>query len=375
MNRRPSRRPQAVLAAVVAVMLLAGGLAAALGPGKTATSSGDVVLSAPPTATPSAAPGSATAIAEASPVPAPTGTPVPAAAATPTTAPVTTATATSPATPTATPVATPQPRPALLVELRPQAVGTGDTLLVTVSAPGASELTLDILDARHTLRREGEWFWGLVGVPLDTPTGSATLLVHARDAAGATLETASATFEVLAVERPVDYLVLTGEQAAVLTPEAAARESALRTEQFTEFDAARRWAGLFLVPVAGITTTEFGQGRSYNGGPVGGFHTGMDIAAAEGTPLVASGSGRVAWVGEMPIRGLSVVLDHGGGVKSGYHHLRAATVAPGELVGAGGQIGLLGSTGLATGPHLHWEVTVWGVNVDPVTWTVRDFTP
>ena len=76
----------------------------------------------------------------------------------------------------------------------------------------------------------------------------------------------------------------------------------------------------------------------------------------------------------MPIRGNSVIIDHGGGVKTGYHHLRAILVEVGQEVVAGTVVGEMGSTGLSTGPHLHWELTIYGVNVDPKTWTRVDFT-
>jgi murein DD-endopeptidase MepM/ murein hydrolase activator NlpD len=75
----------------------------------------------------------------------------------------------------------------------------------------------------------------------------------------------------------------------------------------------------------------------------------------------------------MPIRGNSVIVDHGGGVKTGYHHLLDTSVVVGQQVEAGALLGHVGSTGFSTGPHLHWELTIFGVNVDPETWTTRVF--
>ena len=77
----------------------------------------------------------------------------------------------------------------------------------------------------------------------------------------------------------------------------------------------------------------------------------------------------------MPIRGNSVLLDHGAGVVTGYHHLLEIDVRPGQIVDAGDVIAKMGSTGFSTGPHLHWEMTIYGVNVDPMTWTKRAFLP
>ncbi|HJM89518.1 MAG TPA: M23 family metallopeptidase [Dehalococcoidia bacterium] len=276
------------------------------------------------------------------------------------------------ATETPTPSATPQP---LLIDLRPPTVGQGETMLVWVHAPGAFNVALDFRGEIYNLVPEGEVFWGVVGAPLDAALGADELTVTATSSSGDLIETQNAPFEVIHVERPVDYITLTDEVASVLTPEAAEQERQLRERIFTEFDRGRRWSTYFRFPTEGPMSSEFGQGRSYNGGPVGGFHTGTDIAAPEGTPILAAGPARVDWVGEMPVRGISVVLDHGAGVKTGYHHLSAAFVAVDEIVEAGQLIGEVGSTGLSTGPHLHWELTVWGVNVSPVSWTLKDFTP
>jgi murein DD-endopeptidase MepM/ murein hydrolase activator NlpD len=173
----------------------------------------------------------------------------------------------------------------------------------------------------------------------------------------------------------VDYLQLTPDEAAITTPDAAAQEGAIRGLQFAQFDALPRWTELFLRPVDGEITTYFGQGRSINGGPVGAFHTGVDLANDEGTPVQVAAPGRVAWIGPMPIRGNSVIVDHGAGAKTGYHHLSAIQAAVGQEVERGDVVGLVGMTGLATGPHLHWELTLWGINVDPMTWLTTSFGP
>jgi murein DD-endopeptidase MepM/ murein hydrolase activator NlpD len=224
-------------------------------------------------------------------------------------------------------------------------------------------------------RNTGE-FWLVVGVPLDAPTGPEGVRSSTRDVAGNAILSSDSSFQVVSVERPVDYLALTDDEAAVTTPEAYAQEAALRGLQFAQFDTgAPRWTELFLRPVDGEITTYFGQGRSINGGPVGAFHTGVDLANDEGTPVQATAPGRVAWTGAMPIRGNSVIVDHGGGAKTGYHHLSAVQVDVGQQLERGATVGLVGHTGLATGPHLHWELTLWGVNVDPMTWLTTSFGP
>lgn len=286
--------------------------------------------------------------------------------------------ATTAPTPTPTPAATATlatPRPAPRIAVDPPAVGRGETLLVRLR--GASGGTVTLGGTVYPLVRAGDGAWAVAGIPLDAALGPATLSVVARDAAGATLGEASAAYTVVTVERPIDYLTLTDEEAAVVTPDAPAREERLRAQQFAAFDAVPRWGGLFRHPLDGTieVTALFGSGRSTNGGPVGNFHSGEDLAADEGAPVLAAAAGRVAWAGAMPIRGHSVIVDHGAGVMTGYHHLSAIAVQPGQAVAAGTPLGAVGATGLATGPHLHWELTIYGVNVDPETWTTRAFEP
>ena len=101
--------------------------------------------------------------------------------------------------------------------------------------------------------------------------------------------------------------------------------------------------------------------------PGGHFHSGIDLAAPAGTPVLAPGAG-VARVGEGGPCGIHVVIRHGGGIETLYCHLLQAAVADGQQVGAWQLIGNVGSSGLSTGPHLHFEVHSDGRPVDPATW-------
>src|SRR6476661_5828359 len=101
-------------------------------------------------------------------------------------------------------------------------------------------------------------------------------------------------------------------------------------------------------------------------GPRGnGWHAGLDFPASAGTPVAAAGGGRVVFAGWDDGFGLTVVVAHTLGVHSRYAHLSRAAVSAGEAVATGALIGRVGATGRATGPHLHFEVTVRGANVDP----------
>jgi peptidoglycan hydrolase-like protein with peptidoglycan-binding domain len=97
------------------------------------------------------------------------------------------------------------------------------------------------------------------------------------------------------------------------------------------------------------------------------FHAGVDILAWAGTPVTAAAAGRVAWSGWRDGWGLLVVIAHADGVRTFYAHLSEADVLVGQQVAAGAHVGLVGATGDATGPHLHFEVRVRSAAVDPLT--------
>jgi len=123
----------------------------------------------------------------------------------------------------------------------------------------------------------------------------------------------------------------------------------------------------FSWPVNGPITSPFG----YRNDPVLGgnrLHAGVDIAASQGTPIKAAGDGVVKMAGVNGGYGNWTLIDHGGGLATGYGHQSRIAVSIGQHVSTGEVIGYVGSTGASTGPHLHWEVRVNGSPVDPMGW-------
>ncbi len=137
-------------------------------------------------------------------------------------------------------------------------------------------------------------------------------------------------------------------------------------------DRARYWEGLFIRPVEGRITTQFGLYRYTNGSKTPTRHTGVDLAIAKGTPVPASNSGRVLYAGPVIISGNTVVIEHGGGLKTYYMHLDSIDVSEGDMVKKGDMIGKVGTTGYSTGPHLHFEVKIGSMSLDP--WSLFDGT-
>ncbi len=125
------------------------------------------------------------------------------------------------------------------------------------------------------------------------------------------------------------------------------------------------WRASFIWPATGRVSTHFGSQRFYGDTPAS-YHSGMDIAAPRGTPVLAPIPGVVRLAaGPFSLEGNIVILDHGRGLFSALLHLSKIDVAAGQIVAQGDKIGEIGSTGRSTGPHLHWGLTWNGVRVDP----------
>ena len=124
------------------------------------------------------------------------------------------------------------------------------------------------------------------------------------------------------------------------------------------------WTDEIVMPRTSIVTSEFGNGRVFNG-QVSSRHMGLDLRGARGDTIVATARGVVEVVDPFLHAGNVVYLNHGAGLLSAYFHLSAQLVAEGDTVQAGQPIGLVGATGRVTGPHLHWVVRYGRTSVDP----------
>jgi murein DD-endopeptidase MepM/ murein hydrolase activator NlpD len=135
-------------------------------------------------------------------------------------------------------------------------------------------------------------------------------------------------------------------------------------ENLSEVSGKRLWKGQFIIPVEGKMAGTFGLKRTINGQPRN-PHSGEDIYAPEGTTVATSNDGIVTLIGDFFFSGKSIVIDHGLGLYTMYFHLSEVRVGQGEKVSKGQTIGLVGATGRATGPHLHWGARLNGARVNP----------
>ncbi len=183
------------------------------------------------------------------------------------------------------------------------------------------------------------------------------------------------TLTVTAGSFPTYNIVVPASRQNLLDPDLSRAEREKVEQVFAGVSPWRLFSAPFGYPLTGELqpTSPFGQRRSYSGGPVSSYHSGQDYGAATGVPVYAPAKGIVVLAEPLAVRGQAVILDHGWGVFSGFWHLSQIDVTVGQEVDRGQVIGLVGNTGLSTGSHLHWEMQVRGVPVDPVQWTTESF--
>lgn len=168
-------------------------------------------------------------------------------------------------------------------------------------------------------------------------------------------------------EYPVQHLTL---PEAMVTPprevlDRITRERESIVAALNTLTPDKYWSGDFVRPVPGSVSSPFGVRRFMNDEPRA-PHRGVDLRGAEGTPVQAVDAGRVILTGDFYYGGQTVIIDHGLGVHTVYMHLSKIQVNMGDMVARGDQVGLVGMTGRATGPHLHLGVYILGQAVDPV---------
>ena len=201
----------------------------------------------------------------------------------------------------------------------------------------------------------------IVGVPLDATPGPREVVVST------TAGERALAFTVRHKQYPERHLTVPNRRHVDPNPHDIARyrrERALQDAGYALRTAVRPDLVPFVLPAEGRRSSPFGARSFYNGQPRS-PHSGLDIAAAIGTPVRAPAPGTAVVIGDFFFNGKTVLLDHGGGLVTMYCHLSHVDVAEGQDVPRGQVIGAVGKTGRATGAHLHWTVRVRGVPVDP----------
>ncbi len=256
----------------------------------------------------------------------------------------------------------------LRVEVLPSVVKQGDVCLIRASGSAS----LKSIDGEFqgekfplAFAARNRTFEGLIGIDLSTRPATYKIKVVAIDGGGRVdsrahwLKVEKADFKTQTLSLPSSMVDLDPE-----TLERVNKEERRLVALFRSFREERLWSGAYRLPVTGELTGVFGMRRVINGRPKS-PHTGVDLRAEEGTPVLACNRGIVVLVDQLFFSGKSVILDHGWGLYSMYFHLSEVLIHEGDRVNTGAMLGRVGSTGRSTAPHLHWGIRIKGARVDP----------
>lgn len=280
--------------------------------------------------------------------------------------PAGTSTANAPASISSGAAATPAEPPELL--LSTMEVYQSGAFLASVTGTIASG-SVTFLGRPFPLTKGTQSMYAFVPTDTEDPAGPQALRVDFTLPNG-TKGSLNETVTVLKTKWTVDSLTFTDSQTeTLLDPAVVANEFATLKAVYGKTTPRKLWTGAWQLPLDGPVTARYGEQRSINGGAPSGHHGGTDIGVPDGTPVMATNSGIVVLARQLQVRGNMVIIDHGGGLFSGYAHLSSFSVAEGQSVIAGEVIAMSGNTGLSTGAHLHWEMSAAGILLDALRFT------
>jgi murein DD-endopeptidase MepM/ murein hydrolase activator NlpD len=234
--------------------------------------------------------------------------------------------------------------------------------IALIEIPGGDLAPTALIDARRAaVIRNGDRWLAIVGIPLSTKPGPHQLKV----ATGK--ETLDVPFEVTDKSYRTQHLTIKNERQVNPAPADLKRiesETKRSDTALSKFTTSGTPVFALQPPIEGQRSDSYGSRRYFNGQPRN-PHSGMDIAAAKGTPIHAPASGTVVEAGNFFFNGNTLFIDHGYGLVTMYCHLDEIKVKVGDRLAAGDLVGTVGATGRVTGPHLHWGVALNRAMVDP----------
>lgn len=257
------------------------------------------------------------------------------------------------------------------VEIRPLPLIQGGTEAIHAQAEAGVALSGTLVDKPlHFFPSNNEQI-ALQGVDVMLEPGVYPLLMEATRADGS-----KQSFEQMVLVTSGNYLSedIILNDASTIDPAVTEPEMQNLIAITAPATPTRFWDGIFTAPAVypDCFTSRYGTRRTYKvvntETEIPGFHSGLDFCGGEGLQIFAPAAGKVVFAAPLTVRGNATIIDHGWGVYSGFWHQSQIMVNVGDVVQPGQVIGLVGGTGRVTGPHLHWEVWVNGVQVNPLDW-------
>jgi murein DD-endopeptidase MepM/ murein hydrolase activator NlpD len=234
--------------------------------------------------------------------------------------------------------------------------------IALVEIPGGDVAPTALVDVRRAavIRHNDRWI-AIVGIPLATEPGSQKLKVTTGKG------TVDVPFQVVDKRYRTQHLTIKNQLQVDPAPEDLKRIEAERIRSdaaLSRFTTEGTPEFALQSPVEGMRSDSYGSRRVFNGQPRS-PHSGMDIAAAKGTPIRSPAAGTVVEAGNFFFNGNTLYIDHGYGLVTMYCHLDEIKVKVGDRLASGDLLGTVGATGRVTGPHLHWGVALNRAMVDP----------
>ncbi len=261
--------------------------------------------------------------------------------------------------------------PPAIEEIQINLLFQGEAALIHLRSSGELSVTGSLGDYVFPFHRQDGEYFALQGLHALLDPGLYPLELTATDPEGQVY-----AFSQLVKVNAQDYIF---EYIAVdpvfLDPATTEAEFDTIQPYLLQSSETRYWDGKFTAPSPNgdCINSTYGNRRSFNGSAFTYYHSGVDFCGGEGTKIFAPAPGMVVYAGNLEIRGNFTIIDHGWGVLTAYMHQSEILVSVGDVVAPGDVIGLVGNTGRSTGAHLHWELWINGVAVNPLDWLASKF--
>ena len=256
------------------------------------------------------------------------------------------------------------------VSVKPEAAWQGKVIEVKVLSNGIKDINAEFLGQKFKLYPDGDNFSGIVGVPTNQKVGSYDLRLIITQTNGKLVEQVK-PIKVWQTKFAVSRYWLKPAKDKLRARNIIDNEWGAIEKVLAIKEPARRWQGKFALPTEGPISQHFGQLQVING-KRSGTHRGLDLAVPIGTKVLAPNDGEVVFADHLKAFGGTMVVDHGQGIHTLYFHLSKFAAEVGQTVAKGTLIAYSGNSGVSSGAHLHWGMSVNNLRVDPEQWVKQE---